>query len=139
MRMVPCAAGNADAKLIASILLTQSDFALLNAGCDGGMRIGTTQRQRLRELRYARIVKKHFAVMLVHIGSIAATRAILRIGSGKGLLMTNEQFERERRYRVAISVAVRMLKQSLITEDEYQIINEMMIEKYNPFFGGLIR
>jgi hypothetical protein len=44
--MVPCAAGNADAKLIASILLTQSDFALLNAGCDGGMRIETTQSQR---------------------------------------------------------------------------------------------
>ena len=75
--------------------------------------------------------------MLVNIGSIAATRAILRNGSGKGQPMTNEQFERERRYRVAISVAVGMLKQRLITEDEYRIINEMMIEKYTPFFGGL--
>ena len=44
-----------------------------------------------------------------------------------------------RRYRVAISVAAVMLKQGLISEDEYGIINEMMIEKYKPFFGGLIR
>lgn len=53
--------------------------------------------------------------------------------------MTNEQFERERRYRVAISVAAVMLKQSLISVEEYRIINERMIEKYNPFFGGLVR
>ena len=77
--------------------------------------------------------------MRANIGSIAATRAILRIGSGKGLLMTNEQFERERRYRVAISVAVGMLKQGLISDDEYRIINNRMIEKYKPFFGGLVR
>ena len=77
--------------------------------------------------------------MLVGIGNIAATLAILRIDLGKGLLMTNDQFERERRYRVAISVAVGMLKQGLLTEDEFRIINEMMIEKYRPFFGGLVR
>ena len=52
--------------------------------------------------------------------------------------MTNEQFECERRYRVAISVAVVMLKQGLLTEDEYRIINDRMIEKYRPFFGGLV-
>ena len=51
--------------------------------------------------------------------------------------MTNEQFERERRYRIAIAVASVMLKQSLLSEDEYRIINEMMIEKYTPFFRGL--
>ena len=53
--------------------------------------------------------------------------------------MTNEQFERERQYRVAISVAAAMIKQGLLTEDEFRIINEMMIEKYRPVFGGLVR
>ena len=77
--------------------------------------------------------------MPVNIGNIAATRAISRIGSGKGSLMTNEQFERERRYRVAISIAAAMLKQSLLSEDEYGIITDRMIEKYKPFFGGLVR
>ena len=55
------------------------------------------------------------------------------------MLMTNEQFEHERRYRVAISVAAMMMKQGLLTEDEYHMINDRMIEKYKPFFGGLIR
>ena len=53
--------------------------------------------------------------------------------------MTNEQFERERRYRVAISIAAAMLKQSLLSEDEYGVITDRMIEKYKPFFGGLVR
>lgn len=53
------------------------------------------------------------------------------------MLMTNEQFEHERRYRVAISVAAMMMKQGLLTEDEYHMIDKRMIEKYRPFFGGL--
>lgn len=53
--------------------------------------------------------------------------------------MTNEQYERERRYRIAISVAVAMLKKGLLKEDEYRIINDQMIEKYRPVFGGLAR
>ena len=76
--------------------------------------------------------------MLVNIESIAAMSATSRIGLRGEMLMTNDQFERERRYRVAISVAVGMLKQGLISEDEYGIINKTMIEKYKPFFGGLI-
>ena len=77
--------------------------------------------------------------MLVTIGDIAAMHATSTIGLGEELLMTIEQFERERRYRVAVSIAAAMLKQSLISEDEYQIINERMIEKCSPFFGGLVR
>ena len=77
--------------------------------------------------------------MPVNIESIAAMNAISQIGLEGETLMTNEQFERERRYRVAISVAVGMLKRGLISEDEYGIINETMIEKYKPLFGGLMR
>ena len=51
--------------------------------------------------------------------------------------MTGEQFERERRYRVAVSVARSMLRRDLITEDEYQMINARMAEKYRPLFGNL--
>ena len=77
--------------------------------------------------------------MLVNIESIAAMSATSQIGLGGEMLMTNDQFERERRYRVAISVAVGMLKQGLISEDEYGIITDRMIEKYKPFFGRLVR
>ena len=77
--------------------------------------------------------------MPVNIESIAAMSDTSQIGLGGELLMTNDQFVRERRYRVAFSVAAGMLKQGLISDDEYRIINEMMIEKYRPFFGGLVR
>lgn len=83
--------------------------------------------------------KKHFAAILGTIGNIAAMSATLLIGLEEYLLMTNEQYEREWRYRIAISVAVAMLKKGLLKEDEYRIINDQMIEKYRPVFGGLAR
>lgn len=86
-----------------------------------------------------RIVEKCFEATLVNIENIVATDATSNTDLGVKMSMTNEQYERERRYRVAVSVAINMLKQGLICEDEYQIINERMIKKYNPFFGGIVR
>lgn len=51
--------------------------------------------------------------------------------------MTGEQFERERRYRVAISIAHSMLRCGVITKNEYRMINARMAEKYRPLFGNL--
>ena len=102
------------------------------------MRIGITLRHTLHRIQFVPTARKHFAAILGIIGNIAATNATLLIGLGEELSMTNEQFERERRYRVAISVAAAMLKQGLVTEDEYCMINKRMIEKYKPFFGGLV-
>lgn len=51
--------------------------------------------------------------------------------------MTQEQFERESRYRVAISVAKTMLREGLISEKEYRTIDTIFIRKYRPLFGGL--
>lgn len=72
-------------------------------------------------------------VILVNIESIAAMSATSRIGLRGEMLMTNDQFERERRYRVAISVAIGMLKQGLISEDEYGVITDRILQKeINP-------
>lgn len=51
--------------------------------------------------------------------------------------MTKEQFERESRYRVVLSVADTMLRDGLITGEDYRIIDTIFIEKYRPLFGGL--
>jgi hypothetical protein len=51
--------------------------------------------------------------------------------------MTPEQFEREKNYRLAVSVAKTMLKRELITEREYRKIRAVLIKKYRPVFGGL--
>lgn len=51
--------------------------------------------------------------------------------------MTKEQFQREKNYRVSISIAKVMLSRNLINEKEYNKINIMLISKYNPVIGGL--
>lgn len=51
--------------------------------------------------------------------------------------MNKEQFERESHYQVSMSIARQMLKEDLISEEEYNQIREMMIDKYNPIIGNL--
>ena len=51
--------------------------------------------------------------------------------------MTKEQFERESRYRAALSLAKVMLRDGLISGEEYGVIDTKLIEKYRPLFGGL--
>jgi hypothetical protein len=51
--------------------------------------------------------------------------------------MTQEQFEREKAYRLALSIATSMLKSGLITEEEYKKIDVLMYEKYRPVQGCL--
>lgn len=51
--------------------------------------------------------------------------------------MTREQFERESRYRAALTVAKAMLREGLISDEEYREIDTRLVEKYRPLFGGL--
>jgi len=52
--------------------------------------------------------------------------------------MSKEQFERERLYQATIAVARTMLRNGLITEDEFAIIDTKMREKYRPLLGSLL-
>ena len=49
--------------------------------------------------------------------------------------MTPEQFEREKIYRIILSIAKTMLKKDLISEREYKEIEGMMLKKYRPLLG----
>ena len=51
--------------------------------------------------------------------------------------MTQEQFEMEKNYRLAISIAKNMLKNEMISPKEYKKIDAMLIAKYQPIIGGL--
>jgi uncharacterized membrane protein len=51
--------------------------------------------------------------------------------------MTHEQFEREKNYRVSISIAKSMLSKGLITDREYRKIDTKLIAKYQPIIGSL--
>lgn len=51
--------------------------------------------------------------------------------------MTKEQFEREKNYRAARSIAKAMLSRGLISTKEYVKIDAILIAKYSPVLGGL--
>lgn len=51
--------------------------------------------------------------------------------------MTYHQLEREMKYRSALTLAKSMLSQGVITEDDYRIIDTIMISKFSPIIAGL--
>ncbi len=51
--------------------------------------------------------------------------------------MTEEQFEREKNYQAAISIARILTFLGLISEKEYGKIDTILIGKYRPLIGGL--
>ena len=51
--------------------------------------------------------------------------------------MTEEQFDREKRYQASMSMFRTMLKNGLITEEQYAIIDTKMLGKYRPLLGTL--
>ena len=70
-------------------------------------------------------------------GNTAATPAMFRLGSKVVIAVTEEQFDREKRYQASMNMFRTMLKNGLITEEQYAIIDTKMLEKYRPLLGTL--
>jgi len=51
-------------------------------------------------------------------------------------MMSHEQFEREKNYRVSIAIAKTMLSKGLISDSDYRKIDTMLIAKYRPIIGS---
>jgi hypothetical protein len=51
--------------------------------------------------------------------------------------MTKEQFEREKNYRVSISIIKLLLNKGIISEKDYRKIDTKLAQKYRPVFGSL--
>ena len=51
--------------------------------------------------------------------------------------MTKEQFEREKSYQLTMYIARKMLKNGIITDNEYCIIDTNSKQKYQPVFGDI--
>ena len=49
--------------------------------------------------------------------------------------MTQEQFDRQKNYGAAMAVARAMLTKGIITEEEYNKIDTMFTNKYQPLIG----
>lgn len=64
--------------------------------------------------------------------------AIFMLGLGKRKHMTNEQYEREMRYRVSMAAANSMLRMELISKAEHDAFNAIMIKKHQPPIGSIL-
>jgi hypothetical protein len=51
--------------------------------------------------------------------------------------MTDDQFRAEKQYQSSLSIAKSMLEKSIITPEEFAIIDELLLEKYKPLLGTL--
>lgn len=63
--------------------------------------------------------------------------AAVNVTSKGGMVMSREQFEKEKMYQATMSIARTMLKNRLITQEEYCQIDTMFTERYGAKFGTL--
>ena len=52
--------------------------------------------------------------------------------------MTKQEFENEKKYLQAVSIAKSLLDQKLLTPEEYSVIDTKLREKYGAKFSALI-
>lgn len=62
--------------------------------------------------------------------------AISQPGLTNGTAMTAEQFDREKRYQAALSIARDMLRQGVLDEADFLRVEAKLAEKFRPTFGG---
>ncbi len=51
--------------------------------------------------------------------------------------MGSEQFQNEKLYQGSLSIAKSLLKNGLISHEEYTKVEEYLLKKYRPIFGAL--
>ena len=51
--------------------------------------------------------------------------------------MDDEQFEREKLYQATMNMFRAMLEKGIITEEQYNVVDTNMLQKYRPLLGGL--
>lgn len=52
--------------------------------------------------------------------------------------MDDKNFEAEMMYRVSVSLAREMKRKGLATEEEYQMMDKLLLEEYRPALGTLL-
>ena len=103
--------------------------ALINAGINGGMPTWIWSIVKHSMTLYVPIVKSRFGFMEIRIGNIAPTSAISMTDS-EVAVMTNEQMQNEKLFQGTMLMAKNLLKQGIISEEEYEQIDTMFRQKY---------
>ena len=54
------------------------------------------------------------------------------------MVMDKKKFEAEKMYQISIHIAKTMLKQGIISEEDYTQIDTNLLEEYRPVLGTLL-
>ena len=54
-----------------------------------------------------------------------------------GATLTQEQFEREARFRLSLSIMKHLMEENLLTQKEYGQIERILERKFSPVWAGL--
>lgn len=76
--------------------------------------------------------------MVIPVVSIAAIAAISLLALKAVSHMTEIHFQAEKRYQVAISMAKSLLEKGILTQEEYAVIDTILLEKFQPALGTLL-
>lgn len=52
--------------------------------------------------------------------------------------MSKEMFTAEMRYQTAVSLAKKLLEKELLTEEEYTVIDTILLKEIRPYLGTLL-
>ena len=75
--------------------------------------------------------------MAIIIESIVAEIAISNQDLGAAVMLSKKEFKNEKLYQTTMFIARKMIKERIITENEYHQIDTICTEKYSPIFGTL--
>lgn len=87
---------------------------------------------------YVQAVGKNSQPMAIRKGNTAPMRVISRRGLEVGSRMDKKEFEAERRYHGCLSLARTLRAKGLLTEEEYEQIDTILLEKYRPTLSTLL-
>ncbi len=76
--------------------------------------------------------------MVIPVENIAAIAAMLLLALEAVSCMTEIQFQAEKRYQVAISMAKQLIEKGLLTQEEYAVIDTILLDKFRPALGTLL-
>lgn len=92
--------------------------------------------EKMHVNKYVQITERIFWCTERRTENTAPTNATLLTDS-EGRIMTKDEIIREGKYQATMRIAQKMLAQGFITTDEYEEVDKMLLEKYNPLFDTL--
>lgn len=103
----------------------------------GGKHILTVEHEKPITLSSVPDAVRNFNPTAMPDGNTALTTAISAAASKVVLQMNEEQFEAEKDYQASMLCFKQMLESGKITQEEYEQIDTILLEKYRPLLGTL--